>query len=95
MFLYILFATLICYLFFKSTRKPEKFPPGPPKLPLVGSVPFVGVKGSFLHTMKYVVEKYGPVSGIFMGSKPALIISDFNILKGKKIQPEVSLSMCV
>ena len=83
MFLYVLFFGLLVYLIYKSSRKPEKFPPGPPKLPLVGSLPYLGKTGSFAHITMAVVKKYGPVTGLYFGSKPAVIIADFDILKGK------------
>ena len=82
MFLYFVLAALAAYWFYLNSRKPEKFPAGPPKLPVVGSMPFMGRHGSFLHVVKNAVEKYGPVTGFFMGSKPAVIVADFNTLKG-------------
>jgi len=85
MFLYFLFFGLLAYLIYKSSRKPEKFPPGPPKLPLIGSLPYLGTTGSFAHSIIEVVQKYGPVAGIFLGSKPAVFVADFDILKGKKL----------
>jgi hypothetical protein len=82
MYLYVILFTLIAYWIYLRTRKPAKFPPGPPRLPVLGSLPFIDVKGSFVHSMKYVAEKYGPVAGIFLGNKPTIIISDYNIIKG-------------
>jgi hypothetical protein len=82
MYLYIVFFTLFAYWFLSKFQKHTKFPPGPPKLPILGSLPFLGTKGSFLHTMKSLSEKYGPVVGIYLGSKPVVIISDYAILKG-------------
>lgn len=83
MYLIVIFSTLFFYWLFLRTRKPKKFPPGPPRLPVLGSLPFIGVKGSFVHSLKYVANKYGPVSGIFLGNMPAVIISDYNLIKGK------------
>ena len=65
-------------------KKPYKFPPGPPRLPVVGSWPFIQVKGSFIHSMKFVIEKYGPVAGIYIGQKRMVIIFDYNIIKGER-----------
>ena len=85
MFLYVIFFGLLAYLIYKSTQKPEKFPLGPPKLPLVGSFPYLGKTGSFAHSIIEVVKKYGPVTGIFLGNKPAVFVADYDILKGKTI----------
>ena len=35
---------LLVFLIYKSTRKPKNFPPGPPRLPVVGSLPYMGVE---------------------------------------------------
>ena len=37
----VLFLVLLIY---KATRKPKNFPPGPPRLPVVGSLPYMGVQ---------------------------------------------------
>ena len=84
MYLYIIFVTLAVYWLFTQMKKPYKFPPGPPRLPVVGSWPFIQVKGSFIHSMKFVIEKYGPVAGIYIGQKRMVIISDYNIIKGER-----------
>jgi hypothetical protein len=84
MFLYILFFGLLTYLIFKSTQKPDKFPPGPPKLPVIGSLPYLSRTGSFAHTIIKIVNKYGPVTGFFLGNKPIIIVADYAILKGKQ-----------
>ena len=82
MFLYVVIFALLAYLAYKSSRKPDRFPPGPPKLPIVGSLPYLGKTGSFAHIIINVAKEYGPVSGIFLGKKPAVIIADYDILKG-------------
>jgi hypothetical protein len=83
MYLFIISFTLFVYWLFLRTRKPKNFPPGPPRLPVVGSFPFIDVKGSFVQTMRYAADKYGPITGIFLGNMPAVIISDYSIIKGK------------
>ena len=39
-FLILLIVLLIC----KGTRKPKRFPPGPPRLPVVGSLPYMAAQ---------------------------------------------------
>lgn len=38
--IFVLFVVLL----YKGTRKPKRFPPGPPRLPIVGSMPYVLVR---------------------------------------------------
>jgi hypothetical protein len=35
------FVVLLLVRIYKSTRKPDKFPPGPPRLPVVGGLPYL------------------------------------------------------
>ena len=74
----------IAYLV-KVTRKPSKFPPGPSKQ-LIGSLLCMFMSGSsatpsLLHSFQDVAGKYGSLVGFFLGSYPALLVSDFTILK--------------
>lgn len=82
MLIYIVFFALLAIFLYKSTRKPEKFPPGPPKLPMVGSLPYLNKSGSFAQISIDLAKKYGPVCGLYLGRKPMVIVTDYNILKG-------------
>jgi len=82
MILLVIFFGLATFWWFQATKKPEKFPPGPRRLPVVGGIPFIMVKDSLIHSFRYVVDKYGPISGIYFGSLPAVVISDYEIVKG-------------
>jgi len=77
----ILVALLIL---FKKLQKPHKFPPGPPALPLIGSIPFIpkdvltGKKGN---VPDYLADKYGDVVGFYNGHVRVVFISDIDILR--------------
>eukprot|EP00092_Neocalanus_flemingeri_P024062 GFUD01026100.1.p1 GENE.GFUD01026100.1~~GFUD01026100.1.p1 ORF type:complete len:533 (+),score=117.47 GFUD01026100.1:101-1699(+) len=61
--------------------KPDKFPPGPPSLPFLGSVPFLlGYKG-VLSTFYNLTKKYGPIVGYISGGRPKVIIGDADIIR--------------
>ena len=57
-----------------------RFPPGPPSLPVVGSLPFLPGTG----TEKFVsdhVTSYGPVTGLKAGSYYVAMINDWRLAK--------------
>jgi hypothetical protein len=33
--------------------------------------------------LRFVAAKYGPVTGFYLGNMQAVVITDFNVLKGK------------
>ncbi len=60
----LLLLFLLLLLVVRRKRGPDGFPPGPPNLPLLGSLPFVmgdGKRPSFFHGSRKLVEKYGKV----------------------------------
>ena len=67
--------------------KPHNFPPGPPHLPIIGSLPFLQGEG----LEKYVgqaVAAYGPVTGLFAGAYPMLMVNDWKLAKSLFNQEE-------
>ena len=84
MILIAIFITLLSIWIYRSTRKPERFPPGPPRLPFVGSLPYMMGsinRPSLLAGLEQNVKKYGPVFGFYFGQTPAVVIADFALLK--------------
>lgn len=77
----LIFLTFV-YLYLKSV-KPKRFPPGPPKLPYLGGIPFVFQDKSLMQTLRKLVDNYGPLSGVYFGEKPMIVISDYEMLKSK------------
>ena len=67
----ILLSLLIVWIVVKYLYDSYRFPPGLPRLPLVGSFPFMnGEIGSrvILSSVK-LIPKYGDVIGYFMGPR--------------------------
>ena len=56
---------------------------GPAKIPLFGSLPFLPkkVKSGEIRMSTYMKEKYGPIAGMYAGTKPLIFITDFNLVK--------------
>jgi len=68
--------------FYKRTQKPKRFPPGPPRWPIVGSLPYIsGKHNNLLLGLRAPVKKFGPILGYYIGTTPIVLISDFDVLK--------------
>ena len=98
--IHLIFGSVLIILFtlwyYVNTKKPDKFPPGPPRYPLIGSLPFMLRKGSsrteksFMHGILHNIEQYGKVVGFYMGSKKFVVIGDYDIMKDLLKREEVS-----
>ena len=70
-------------------EKPAGFPPGPPRIPLAGSVPFlrgIGVE----KIVNSDVASYGPVTGLFAGMYPMIMVNDWKLAKSLFAMEEFS-----
>jgi len=83
MLLALIVITLAIILVIKTTKKPSKFPPGPPRLPLLGGVPFLMQRGSLWHGLRKLVAEYGTVSGFYFGNTPVVVVADCQALRGE------------
>jgi len=80
----IALAVLLIALVIKKLQKPKNFPPGPPALPILGSIPFIPrkvLKAEEGTLVDYLAEKYGDVVGFYNGGFKAVFISDLEVLK--------------
>ena len=65
--LFLLVTLLLTYIYFASLR-PKNFPPGPPALPIVGSLPFLSTNpDGYIENFGQLHEKYGDIFSIKMG----------------------------
>ncbi|XP_066232517.1 cytochrome P450 2J2-like isoform X2 [Saccopteryx leptura] len=65
---------------FFRRRLPKNFPPGPLRLPFIGSFFYFGFKQPHLTIQKYV-KKYGNIFGMEFGIWPAVLISGLPLIK--------------
>ena len=80
----VLFALGLVALLFKKSAKPSRFPPGPPRLPLIGSLPYLmdlKLGNPILRVSAKMVEQYGRIWGCYVGNTPMVTVSDYGIAK--------------
>ena len=94
MIAYALIAIIIL-LIIKLCTKPKNFPPGPPRLPIVGSLPFIisskKSSGSLIHNFQHVTAKYGKCVGFYLGPRQTVLLSDYHMLKEVMKMKEAAL----
>lgn len=84
--LLLIFFSFLFTLFGKLRRKSsisqEKLPPGPWRLPIIGSLHHLRGALLFPHrTLKNLATKYGPIMYLQLGEIPAVVISSPNMAK--------------
>ena len=61
---------LMIYLWKIKTSKPSKFPPGPPRYPIIGSVPFItppNQSPNIFWGVCQLQKQYGNIFGMYIG----------------------------
>ncbi|XP_036001061.1 cytochrome P450 2D26-like [Fundulus heteroclitus] len=76
-----LIGLCVCFLLLQlQPRRPKNFPPGPPCLPVLGTLLHLNLENP-LKDFQRLRESYGNVYSLFMGSKPAVVINGFKAMK--------------
>lgn len=65
---------ILLFIYYWITMKPKNFPPGPPFVPVLGSILFIPKKLLHLTMAGEWRRKYGPLVGLFLGSKLAVAV---------------------
>ena len=77
-------------------RDPPGVPPGPRRVPILGSVPFLPKacrvnRGLHIpHLFKHLSATFGPVTRVFLGPVPVAVISDLDVLREAFKKDEVT-----
>ncbi|XP_059491009.1 uncharacterized protein LOC132205760 [Neocloeon triangulifer] len=76
-------VVLIIILIYLLQRRPWKYPPGPRKWPIVGTLPSLKKKpgDSPFDLTERLRKKYGDVVGIFIGPQPSIFINGYKCVK--------------
>ena len=65
---------------FISKESWEGFPPGPPNLPLIGSLPFLG-GADMREPLRRMREKYGDVFTVYVGVQRMVVLASYAAIK--------------
>ena len=83
--IFLFFLTLLGFYVYVKSRKPKGFPDGPPRIPLLGSLPFMvsatGGGNSQLDVNRRMFARYGKVWGAYLGDTPLVKIGDLKLAK--------------
>lgn len=70
---------LVATFIWHYLKRPLNAPPGPRGLPLIGSLLSLGTRPDIY--LKGLLGTYGPVMGVYLGSKFAVVLGDFESTK--------------
>ncbi|KAM7413923.1 hypothetical protein PAMA_018967 [Pampus argenteus] len=76
----ILWLCIFLFLFQLTSRRPKNFPPGPTILPLLGNVLSISLENP-LKDFERLRKTYGNVYSLYIGVKPAVVISGLKAMK--------------
>ena len=71
-------AILVIYLHFYR-KPPPNLPPGPFSLPIIGTLPFLGV--DIREPLRRLSEKYGDVYTVYFGPRRVIILNSYDAIK--------------
>lgn len=81
---FVLIVLLVIYTIVLNRNRPANFPPGPPRLPIVGSylhILFADYKYSHLALLKLAKHYNTKVLGFYLGDTPAISTFDWDLTK--------------
>ena len=75
----VILVFIVAYNHF--TKEPwKKLPPGPPALPIVGSLPFLGSL-DLREPLRKMAAKYGDVFTFYMGQRRVIVLNGYEVIK--------------
>ena len=88
---------IITWYLWKSTRKPQNFPPGPPRYPFLGSIPYLTSrqkdKDGYVikkNPILNLLDQFGDIVGFYLGPDPAVVCSNYETVKNLLKMEETS-----
>lgn len=83
-----LFAIFVVYCI-KASLRARDFPPGPPCLAFLGSLPYLDVR-NLSKSFNKLTEKYGDIFSVFIGGTPVVVLNSYEVIKEAFGRPEFS-----
>ncbi|KAG0710129.1 Methyl farnesoate epoxidase [Chionoecetes opilio] len=78
--MWLVVVVILVGLLYLGMRKPRGYPPGPPRLPLLGFLPFLD--SHLPHKQMWrLSDTYGPVVGLYFGTQPAVVVNGWEAVK--------------
>lgn len=84
----VIFSILVCILVFLVLKRHQHWkrlraslPPGPPVMPILGSLPFLSAGCSSASFTSPDMAKYGPLVSVWLGSRLFILVQDFKLCK--------------
>ena len=62
-------CVVVMGILYYHSRRPHGFPPGPPALPWVGSIPFSSIGDDYVDNFMKQRDKYGPIYSLKLGKR--------------------------
>lgn len=90
LFLATMVVSLVVWLLVSSFRRPNNYPPGPPRIPVVGQI-FALDRMQSYKTLDRWAAQYGPVFSVKLGSKEMVVLSSADLIREAFSRPEFSV----
>ncbi|KAG9450864.1 hypothetical protein H6P81_010829 [Aristolochia fimbriata] len=69
---------LLLIIFTRKRSQKHPWPPGPPKLPIIGNLHQLQKGGPLVHiTLAEKAKQYGKIMTVWFGTKPTIVVSDY------------------
>jgi hypothetical protein len=76
-------------LLHQASIRPKKYPPGPPCIAFLGSLPYLDVK-NLSKSFSDLAKKHGDIFSIFIGRTPVVVVNGWHLIKEVFERPEFS-----
>jgi cytochrome P450 len=73
----------------QASIRPKKYPPGPPCIAFLGSLPYLDVK-NLSKSFSDLAKKHGDIFSIFIGRTPVVVVNGWHLIKEVFERPEFS-----